>query len=165
MGLKWKWPQKTLPFLNSRQPFRIKEHVIVSLITTFGNNDLSGVEIYAIERLFNDHSVTAAAGVLATFSIALCEFVLAGLLRPLIFYQAEMVYWSTLPQVVLVQALHFDPLANKDHLIKFGQAFAISAFWEFFPAYMLMWFGGDLDLLPVLHACLTNYSIRLKDDL
>lgn len=139
---KWKWLQKTLRFLNSGQHFGIKEHVVAALIAASGNNGLSGVEIYAIERLFYDHSVSATTAVLATFSIALCGFVLAGVLRPIIVYPAEMVYWSTLPQVVLFQALHFDPLANKDRLIKFGQAFTISAIWEFFPAYIVTWFGG-----------------------
>ena len=126
---------------------------MASLIAASGNNGLLGVEIYAIERLFYNHSVTATTAVLVTFSIALCGFVLAGLLRPIIVYPAEMVYWSTLPQVVLFQALHFDPLANKDRLIKFGQAFTISAVWEFFPAYIVTWFGGlSIFCLASMHA-------------
>ncbi|KAF2663875.1 OPT peptide transporter Mtd1 [Microthyrium microscopicum] len=137
-----KWLQKCLRFLNSGQHFGIKEHVVASLIATSGNNGLSGVEIYAVERLFYDTTVQASTAVLATFSISLCGFVLAGILRPLIVYPAEMVYWSTLPQVVLFQSLHFDPKANKKRLSKFGWAFGISALWEFFPAYIIPWFGG-----------------------
>ncbi|EGX93558.1 OPT peptide transporter Mtd1 [Cordyceps militaris CM01] len=91
--------QATLRFLNSGQAFGIKEHVVASLIASSGNNGLSGVEIYAVERLFYDRAVAASTAVLATFSISLCGFVLAGVLRPLIVYPAEMVYWSTLPQV------------------------------------------------------------------
>ena len=139
---KWKWVRVILKFLNSGQPFGIKEHVVASLIASSGNNGLAGVEIYAVERLFYNKTVTAATAVLGTFSIALCGFVLAGLLRPLIVYPAEMVYWTTLPQVVLFQTLHFDPVANKDRLIKFGWAFGLSAIWEFFPAYIIPWFGG-----------------------
>jgi OPT family oligopeptide transporter len=116
--------------------------VVAALIASSGNNGLSGVEIYAVERLFYDKAVTAATAVLGTFSISLCGFVLAGVLRPLIVYPAEMVYWSTLPQVVLFQNLHFDQKANKDRLTKFGWALLFAAIWELFPAYIMTWFSG-----------------------
>lgn len=116
--------------------------MVAALIASSGNNGLSGVEIYAIERLFYNISVNATTAVLGTFSIALCGFVLAGVLRPLIVYPAEIVYWSTLPQVVLFQNLHFDTRANRDRLTKFVGALAASAIWEFFPSYIVTWFGG-----------------------
>ncbi|KAI1399216.1 putative OPT peptide transporter Mtd1 [Hypoxylon fuscum] len=137
-----KWLRNSLSFLNSGQPFGIKEHVVASLIASSANNGLSGVEVYAVERLFFDRSVSAATAVLATFSISLCGFVLAGLLRPLIVYPAEMVYWLTLPQVVLFQNLHFDRIANRGRLIKFGWALGFAAVWEIFPAYVITWFSG-----------------------
>ncbi|KAL4880298.1 OPT oligopeptide transporter protein-domain-containing protein [Aspergillus karnatakaensis] len=136
------WVRKVLQFLNSGQHFGIKEHVVAALIASSGNNGLSGVEVHAVERLFYNIHISAATAVLSTFSIALCGFVLAGILRPLIVYPAEMVYWSTLPQVVLYQNLHFDPRANKRRLTKFGWALVFAAVWELFPAYMVTWFGG-----------------------
>ncbi|OJJ52396.1 hypothetical protein ASPSYDRAFT_62902 [Aspergillus sydowii CBS 593.65] len=136
------WFQKTLRFLNSGQHFGIKEHVVAALIASSGNNGIAGAEVHAVERLFYDLHISASTAVLSTFSIALCGFVLAGLLRPLIVYPAEMVYWSTLPQVVLYQNLHFDPRANKRRLTKFGWALGIAAVWELFPAYIVTWFGG-----------------------
>ncbi|PKX90429.1 OPT family oligopeptide transporter [Aspergillus novofumigatus IBT 16806] len=139
---RWKWLRRTLEFLNFGQPFGIKEHVVASLIASSGNNGLSGVEVYAVERLFYNISVSATTAVLGTFSISLCGFVLAGVLRPLIVYPAEMVYWSTLPQVVLYQNLHFDQRANRGRLIKFGWALGLAAIWEIFPAYIMTWLGG-----------------------
>ncbi|KAI1474854.1 putative OPT peptide transporter Mtd1 [Daldinia eschscholtzii] len=139
---KSKWVQKVLRFLNFGQPFGIKEHVVASLIASSGNNGLSGVEVYAVERLFYDRAVSASTAILATFSMSLCGFVLAGVLRPLIVYPAEMVYWLTLPQVVLFQNLHFDRVANRGRLIKFGWALAFAAVWEIFPAYIIPWFSG-----------------------
>ncbi|KAL4803348.1 OPT oligopeptide transporter protein-domain-containing protein [Aspergillus unguis] len=136
------WLRTVLRFMNSGQHFGIKEHVVAALIASSGNNGLSGVEVHAVERLFYDIHISAATAVLSTFSIVLCGFVLAGILRPLIVYPAEMVYWSTLPQVVLYQNLHFDPRDNKRRLIKFGWALALAAVWELFPAYMVTWFGG-----------------------
>ncbi|KAF7588561.1 hypothetical protein BBP40_005516 [Aspergillus hancockii] len=150
---KSKWVQAVLRFLNFGQRFTIKEHVVAALIASSGNNGLSGVEIYAVERLFYNKSVTAAAAVLGTFSISLCGFVLAGILRPLIVYPAEMVYWSTLPQVVLYQSLHFDRKANKDRLTKFGWAMLFAAVWELFPAYIMTWFSGiSIFCLASMHA-------------
>ncbi|KAJ5933586.1 OPT peptide transporter Mtd1 [Penicillium verhagenii] len=139
---KTPWVRTTLKFLNSGQPFQLKEHVVASLIASSGNNGLAGVEVYAIERLFYDTSISASTAVLATFSISLCGFVLAGALRSLIVYPAEMVYWSTLPQVVLFQNLHFDRKLNQERLKKFGWALGLSAAWEFFPSYIVPWAGG-----------------------
>lgn len=53
-----------------------------------------------------------------------------------------MVYWSTLPQVVLYQNLHFDRAANRARMTKFCWALAAAAVWEIFPAYMATWLGG-----------------------
>lgn len=116
--------------------------MVAALISSSGNNGLSGVEVYAVERLFYNKTVTATTAVLGTFSISLCGFVLAGLLRPLIVYPAEMVYWSTLPQAVLYQSLHFDPRANRSRLTKFGWALAAAVIWEVFPSYIMPWLGG-----------------------
>ncbi|KAL4757804.1 OPT family oligopeptide transporter [Aspergillus foveolatus] len=140
--VKWRWLQSVLRLMNFGQHFGIKEHVVAALIASSGNNGLSGVEVHAVERLFYGLHISASTAILSTFSIALCGFVLAGVLRPLIVYPAEMVYWSTLPQVVLYQNLHFNPRNNKRRLIKFGWALGIAAVWELFPAYMMTWLGG-----------------------
>lgn len=131
-----------LQFVNSGQPFMIKEHVVASLIATSGNNGLVGPEIFAVERLYYNHTVSATTAVLGTFSITLCGFVIAGVLRKLIVYPSEMVYWSTLPQVVLFQSLHFNPERNKKRLKRFGYVFGGSALWEIFPSYIIPWFNG-----------------------
>ncbi|KAB8217680.1 OPT oligopeptide transporter protein-domain-containing protein [Aspergillus novoparasiticus] len=139
---RWKGLQTVLTFLNFGQRFTIKEHVVAALIASSGNNGLNGVEVYAVERLFYNRGVSATTAVLGTFSMALCGFVLAGIMRPLIVYPGEMVYWSTLPQVVLYQNLHFDRRANKDRLTKFGWAMLLTAVWELFPAYIMTWLSG-----------------------
>uniref|UniRef100_A0A093Y221 Oligopeptide transporter 6 n=1 Tax=Talaromyces marneffei PM1 TaxID=1077442 RepID=A0A093Y221_TALMA len=150
---KWKWVQDTLRFLNFRQAFGIKEHVVSALIASSGNNGLAGVDVYAVERLFYNTSVTATTAVLGTFSISLVGFVLAGVLRPLVVYPAEMVYWSTLPQIVLFQNLHFDTHPNRGRLVKFGWALAAATIWEFFPSYIVTWFSGiSIFCLASMHA-------------
>ncbi|EAW11017.1 OPT family oligopeptide transporter [Aspergillus clavatus NRRL 1] len=157
---RWKWLRNVLRFLNFGQPFGIKEHVVASLVASSANNGLSGVEVYAVERLFYNISVSATTAVLGTFSISLCGFILAGLLRPLIVYPAEMVYWTTLPQVVLFQNLHFDAKANRGRLIKFGWALGLAAIWELFPAYIIPWLSGfSVFCLASMHAPLHTRSV------
>ena len=136
------WPRRIARFLNLGQEFRIKEHVVASLIASSGNNGLAGVEIYAIERLFYDRIVSVSTALLGTFSLALCGFVLAGVMRAIVVYPAEAVYWTTLPQVVLYQQLHFDTHANKDRLRKFAGFFSAFFIWEWFPAYIMPWLSG-----------------------
>ncbi|TQS32390.1 hypothetical protein Golomagni_07294, partial [Golovinomyces magnicellulatus] len=46
------------------------------------------------------------------------------------------------PQVALYQNLHFDRVANKARLQKFGWALGLAAAWEIFPAYIATWLGG-----------------------
>ncbi|CAO1638262.1 unnamed protein product [Sympodiomycopsis kandeliae] len=134
--------RSTLRFVNSGQPFRIKEHVVASLIASSGNNGLAGVEAYAVENLFYNKTVSPLLGILGTFSITTCGFVIAGLLRPIAIYPSEMVYWTTLPQVTLFQNLHFKMSDNKSRVKKFLSVIGISAIWEIFPAYIAPWTNG-----------------------
>lgn len=134
--------RRVLSFLNFGQPFLIKEHVVASLIASSANNGLAGVEIYAIEKLYYNRAIQPSTAILGTFSISLCGFILAGVLRPLIIYPAEMVYWTTLPQVVLFQNLHHDLENNRRRVRKFGAWFSGAAVWEVFPAYIVPWFNG-----------------------
>lgn len=134
--------QAVLRFLNFGQPFRIKEHVVASLIASSGNNGLAGIDIYAVEALYYNRTVSPLVGVLGTFSITLCGFVVAGLLRQIIVYPSEMVYWTTLPQVTLFQNLHFEMSQNKARLKKFGGLLTGAAVWEVFPAYIMPWLNG-----------------------
>ncbi|KAL5051260.1 OPT oligopeptide transporter protein-domain-containing protein [Aspergillus fruticulosus] len=131
-----------LRFMNFGQHFGIKEHVVAALIASSGNNGLAGDQVHAVSRPFYDFYISASTAVLSIFSIALCGFVLAGVLRPFIVYPAEMAYWSTLPQVVLYRNLHFNPRDNKRRLIMFGWALGIAAVWELFPTYMMTRLGG-----------------------
>ncbi|KAJ5757700.1 uncharacterized protein N7511_006394 [Penicillium nucicola] len=140
--LKWKWLRSVLQFLNFGQPFTIKEHVIASMIAGSANNGLSGVEVYAVERLLYNRTVSATTAIFATFSIALCGFTMAGIMRPLLVYPSEMVYWGTLPQVILFQQLHFDRAVNRQRLTKFGWTLMGSAIWEIFPSYVVTWLTG-----------------------
>lgn len=134
--------RSVLQFLNFGQPFRIKEHVVASLIASSGNNGLAGVEIYAIESLYYNKTVSPLMAVLGTFSITTCGFVMAGLLRPITVYPSEMVYWTTLPQVTLYQNLHFKMQENRDRIKKITSLLTISAIWEVFPAYIMPWLNG-----------------------
>ena len=67
---------------------------------------------FAVQRLYYDTNVKATTAVLATFSTAVFGYGIIGLLRPLIIYPGEMVFWQNLPTVAVYQTLHRDAENN-----------------------------------------------------
>lgn len=135
--------QAILRFVNSGQPFGIKEHVIATLTASSSYNGKSAIEIYAIERLYYNHTVSGTTAVLGTFSIATIGFCLAGLLRPITVYPSAMVYWQNVPLVVLYQRLHFDDVADRvQRLVTFAKVFTGMLIFETIPAYIMPWWNG-----------------------
>ncbi|CEH14454.1 peptide transporter mtd1 [Ceraceosorus bombacis] len=130
-------------FFNLGQPFGLKEHVVATLIGSCANNSLAGVEVAIVQRLFYPQSSLDTTTVLfGLFSISIIGFVIAGVLRPLIVYPAEMVYWTQLPQISLMQSLHYDVAKNKKRLTRFGQVLLGSTIYELFPAYLFPTLNG-----------------------
>lgn len=92
-------------------PFRIKEHVVATLIASTAAAGSTAVNNFAVQRLFYDTHVSALTAILATFSTLCFGMCLVGILRPLTVYPSEMVDWENLPTVTVFQALVIN-LAN-----------------------------------------------------
>ncbi|KAH7887105.1 OPT oligopeptide transporter protein-domain-containing protein [Phlebopus sp. FC_14] len=116
--------------------FRIKEHVISSLVASTAAHGNTAVLNFAVQRLYYNTDVEAITAVLATFSTACFGYGLCGLLRPLTVYPSEMVYWTNLPTVSIFQALHFDTAANHTRMKLFWIAFIAMLVWEIIPSYI-----------------------------
>ncbi|KDR80162.1 hypothetical protein GALMADRAFT_61865 [Galerina marginata CBS 339.88] len=123
-------------------PFSLKEHVVASLVASTAAGGSSAVQNFAVQRLYYDTNVEATTAVLATFSTACFGYGLVGLLRPLMVYPAEMVYWANLPTVSVFQALHFDTAANVKRVKLFWTAFAGMFVYEVIPAYIFPLLNG-----------------------
>ncbi|OCH87394.1 oligopeptide transporter [Obba rivulosa] len=131
-----------LEFINPGE-FRIKEHVIASLVASTASGGSTAVQNFAVQRLYYNTNVGATTAVLATFSTACFGYGLVGLLRPLTVYPSEMVYWGNLPTVSVFQALHFDMTgANAKRIKLFWTAFTGMFCYEIIPAYIFPLLNG-----------------------
>nr|AGA20377.1 oligopeptide transporter 6 [Phanerodontia chrysosporium] len=130
-----------LEFINPGE-FRLKEHVIASLVASTAAYGSSAVNNFAVQRLYYDTNVHATTAVLATFSTACFGYGIVGLLRPLTVYPSEMVYWANLPTVSIFQALHFNTKGNKKRVKLFWTAFTSMFCYEIFPSYIFPLLNG-----------------------
>ncbi|KIJ62124.1 hypothetical protein HYDPIDRAFT_114969 [Hydnomerulius pinastri MD-312] len=128
-------------FINPGE-FKIKEHVISSLVASTAAYGNTAVMNFAVQRLYYNTDVKATTAVLATFSTACFGYGLCGLLRPLTVYPSEMVYWANLPTVSIFQALHFDSAANHKRMKLFWTAFGVMFVWEIIPSYIFPLLSG-----------------------
>ncbi|KAI6040850.1 OPT oligopeptide transporter protein-domain-containing protein, partial [Pisolithus marmoratus] len=130
-----------LEFLNPSE-FKIKEHVIATLVASTAASGNTAVLNFAVQRLYYNTDVKAITAVLATFSTSCFGYGLCGLLRPLTVYPSEMVYWMNLPTVTIFQSLHFDTAANHKRMRLFWLAFAGMFIWEIIPSYIFPLLNG-----------------------
>ncbi|KAL0960204.1 hypothetical protein HGRIS_011837 [Hohenbuehelia grisea] len=121
----------------------LKEHVIATIIaSTAANSGSTSVVNFAAQRLYYNTRIDATTAVLATFSTACFGYGIVGLLRPLIVYPSEMVYWTNLPTVTVFQALHFEPSARTKRLKIFWTAFTGMFAYEIIPSYIFPLLNG-----------------------
>ncbi|KAI5833165.1 peptide transporter MTD1 [Schizophyllum commune Tattone D] len=117
-------------------PFRIKEHVVATLVASTAAGGATSVNNFAVQRLYYDTNVGALTAIFATFSTLCFGMGLVGILRPLTVYPSEMVYWQSLPQVTVFQALHFNQHDNTKRVRLFWIGFAVMFAYEVIPAYI-----------------------------
>ncbi|KAJ8693416.1 hypothetical protein PTI98_008409 [Pleurotus ostreatus] len=130
-----------LHFINPGE-FRIKEHVVASLVASTAAGGSSAVMNFAVQRLYYDTRVSASTAVLATFSTACFGYGIVGILRPLSIYPSDMVYWGNLSTVSVFQALHFNTAVNTKKIKLFWTAFTGMFFYEVIPAWMFPTLNG-----------------------
>ncbi|KAH9972971.1 oligopeptide transporter [Lactifluus volemus] len=140
-GTRYQWLGPTLHIINPGK-FKLKEHVISSIVASSASYGSTSVLNFAVQRLFYDTKVRAATAILATFSTAVFGYGIVGLLRPLTVYPSEMVYWFNLPTVSIFQALHFDTTANHKRVRLFWIAFAAMFIYEILPSYIFPLLNG-----------------------
>lgn len=98
-------------------PFGIKEHVIATMLGTSGTNGSAATDVFVTMKLFYRVHVTPLMAIFGIFSISVMGIGMVGILRPLIVYPSEAVYYYTLPMVsaailCVPSSLPTDHLAN-----------------------------------------------------
>ncbi|EJD50718.1 oligopeptide transporter [Auricularia subglabra TFB-10046 SS5] len=122
--------------------FGMKEHVVATLLAKTAAHGSTAVVNFAIQRLFYNSNPGAVTAIMATFSTACFGYGLTGLLRPLSVYPSFMVYWASLPNVTVFQALHFDKGASTRRVKIFWMAVGAMAVYEVLPAYVFPLLNG-----------------------
>lgn len=140
-GTRFEWLGPALHFVNPGK-FKVKEHVIASIIASSASYGSTSVLNFAVQRLFYDTKVRATTAILATFSTAVFGYGIVGILRPLTVYPSEMVYWMSLPTVSIFQGLHFNTAANYKRVRLFWIAFTAMFIYEIIPAYIFPLLNG-----------------------
>ncbi|KAF8464965.1 oligopeptide transporter [Russula ochroleuca] len=136
-GTRFEWLGPALDFINPGA-FRLKEHVVASIIASSASYGSTSVLNFAVQRVRIHTKVRATTAVLATFSTAVFGYGIVGLLRPLTVYPSEM----NLPNVSIFQGLHFNTAANHKRVRLFWTAFAAMFTYEIIPAYMFPFLNG-----------------------
>lgn len=133
--------------------WNLKEHSICSITATSASQAAAAVQVFAAQDLFYDLSLSATTVVLTTISIGLFGYGLSGVLRPILVWHVDAVYWSSLPTVKTLQGLHWEDLKNSKPLRYFWYAFASMSVYEIFPAYIFPFLNSvSIPCLASMHA-------------
>ena len=147
-------------FLNPGK-FTLKEHA-VCIITVFQASDAAGVsELFATQRLFYDLPLSTTTVVLSTISIGLFGYGICGILRPIAVWDPEAVYWTNLPYVKTLQALHWDSVGDSKPIKYFWFLFAGMFIFQIIPGYMFPWLNGVS--IPVCDPFLERIFIKVTN--
>ncbi|KAF7877421.1 hypothetical protein EAF04_001098 [Stromatinia cepivora] len=123
-------------------PWNLKEHAICAITATSASNAAETITVFAAQDLFYGIPLSATTVILAVISIGLFGYGLCGMLRPIMVWHPESVYWSTLPTVKTLQGLHWQDLKHSKPLRYFWYAFASMSAYEFLPAYIFPWLNS-----------------------
>ncbi|QSZ32256.1 hypothetical protein DSL72_001830 [Monilinia vaccinii-corymbosi] len=123
-------------------PWNLKEHAICAITATSASNAAATVTVFAAQDLFYDIPLSATTVILSVISVGLFGYGLCGILRPIMVWHPESVYWGTLPTVKSLQALHWQDIKSSQPLRYFWYAFGSMFTYEFFPAYIFPWLNS-----------------------
>ncbi|KAG0046031.1 hypothetical protein BGZ83_008758 [Gryganskiella cystojenkinii] len=129
-------------------PFNIKEHAAIGIAVGTAAQSAYAIDILAAMDLYLHHRIGALGGLLLLFTTQCIGYGMAGMLRRFLIYPAEMVWWSTLVQIVFFNAMHnTDEFKNKKMIrgwsyMKYFWVFCGGMFiWEFLPQWLAPMLG------------------------
>jgi hypothetical protein len=134
-------------------PWGLKEHAICSITANSASNAIVVTQVYSAQELFYNLPLSPVTVVLATLSIGLFGYGIAGMIRSFAVWHVEAVYWGSLPVVKSLQSLHWDKVNSSKPLRYFWYAFAGMFSFEWFPAYVWPWLNSiSIPCLASMHA-------------
>ncbi|WOO80304.1 Oligopeptide transporter 5 [Vanrija pseudolonga] len=145
------WWVSALVLLNPG-PFTLKEHAVAAITASSASNGAASISVFTVQKLFYNTGLNAATVILSTLSIGLFGYGLTGILRPMTVWHVESVYWTNIPLVKILQALHWDDLHDSKPLRWFWYCFSGMTVYEFLPAYIMPWLNSvSVPCLAAMH--------------
>ncbi|WRT67495.1 uncharacterized protein IL334_004467 [Kwoniella shivajii] len=143
---------KLFKFINP-SAFKLKKHAIAAITASAASNGAAAISVFTVQDLFYDLPLTPGVVILSTLSIGVFGYGLTGILRPITVWHVEAVYWTNIPTVKSLQALHWDHVQDSKPLRVFSYSFTGMFIYEFFPAYIFPWLNSvSIPCLASMHA-------------
>ncbi|RAL62105.1 hypothetical protein DID88_002591 [Monilinia fructigena] len=120
----------------------LKNTLFAPSLLHLASNAAATITVFAAQDLFYGIPLSATTVILAVISIGLLGYGICGILRPIMVWHPESVYWSTLPTVKTLQGLHWQDLKHSKPLRYFWYAFGSMFAYEFLPAYIFPWLNS-----------------------
>ncbi|KAI1841876.1 hypothetical protein JX266_011954 [Neoarthrinium moseri] len=134
-------------------PWNLKEHAICSITATSASQAAPSIQVFAAQDLFYDLPLSATTVILSTISIGLFGYGLCGIIRPIVVWHVDAVYWSVLPTIKTLQGLHWQDVKNSKPLRFFWYSFIGMFAYEWLPAYIWPWLNSvSIPCLASMHA-------------
>jgi hypothetical protein len=153
---------KIISFFNYG-PWNLKEHAITAITATSASIAAPSSQVFAAQEIFYDLPLSPVTVILSTISIGLFGYGICGIMRPIVVWHVDSVYWSSLPTVKVLQGLHWQKVKDNKPIRWFWIAFSGMFIYETFPAYIFPWLNSvSIPCLAAMHvtgakaAALTN---------
>ncbi|KAG0309100.1 hypothetical protein BGZ98_005212 [Dissophora globulifera] len=120
-------------------PFNVKEHVLITIMSSCGAGTAYAVDIIVIQRVFYKQDFGFLANLLLILTTQLTGYGMAGVLRRYLVYPAAMIWPANLVTVALFNTLHSreDLVAGQWTRQKFFAVFTLASFcYYWIPAYI-----------------------------
>ncbi|KAF9967197.1 hypothetical protein BGZ73_000660, partial [Actinomortierella ambigua] len=101
-----KWTIFGYTFSLNPGPFNIKEHTLIGVGVSAAAGSAYAMYTLSVMDLMLKYRISALGSILLIISTQCLGYGMAGALRKYLVYPAEMVWWTTLSQVVFYHAMH-----------------------------------------------------------
>ncbi|KZT55680.1 OPT superfamily oligopeptide transporter [Calocera cornea HHB12733] len=117
-------------------PFNIKEHTAITIMASTASSTATSIGIVGTLDLFYGFTLNPAAAIFQSWASQLIGYGFAGILRRLLVWPTYALYPAALPEIALLQSMHFGGLLNKKKMRYFWIVFAAIFCYEIIPTWM-----------------------------
>lgn len=117
-------------------PLDTKEAVFSVIMAASASSGVLGVELIAAQDVFFHKKMSAIVSIMTLLSSQLIGYGIAGLLRPILVYPAQIIYPGVLPIVALFQSMSSESETTVKQMSFFKKSIAAISLYEIIPTYL-----------------------------